>query len=599
MTSPIYPANPATARSESTKLGVDPKGEKIIYTNGRAVVIRDINNPSVAHAYTQHTQTATVARFSPSGFYVASGDVAGNVRVWDVTNPAENILKLGIRPITGRVNDLAWDSESKRIIVGGEGKDKFGAAFFVDSGSSCGEITGHSKPITALSVRQQRPFRAVSGSDDNTLVFHTAVPFKYDKIINTHTRFVRDVGFSPNGDLFASVGSDGKLFFYDGKTAEVKAEATGVDPTRSLMGLSWSPDSTKLATAGADGVVALWDASTAKIAQQWAVGSDVNSQQNGVVYANANTVASVSLSGELNVFDVREPSAKWRVLHGPTKAITAAALDKEQTFYTGSFDGSVKSFAVSSGECSDVSGSGHSARIVGIAPNGKDKVFTAAWDDKVATIAGNEFTSSSIPTKSQPTGVAATSNGVYVASATGLEIIPASGGSAAHIDGALTAVAAQAGPNGDLIALGTGPKKVTLATVAGGKLNTVAEFEDNKGDVLSLAFSADGALLAAGDSAGRIILIDVNAKSVLVSSRWTFHTGRVESLAFSPSGKRLASGGADESIYIWDPSKVLRNVAIKNAHPGGVSGVAWESETKVISAGADACARTWDVPESS
>lgn len=47
------------------------------------------------------------------------------MRVWDVTNPAENILKLGIRPISGRINDLAWDSESKRIIVGGEGKDKW------------------------------------------------------------------------------------------------------------------------------------------------------------------------------------------------------------------------------------------------------------------------------------------------------------------------------------------------------------------------------------------------------------------------------------------------------------------------------------------
>lgn len=36
---PLYPCNPATARGESTKLGVDPKGEKIVYTNGRAVIV--------------------------------------------------------------------------------------------------------------------------------------------------------------------------------------------------------------------------------------------------------------------------------------------------------------------------------------------------------------------------------------------------------------------------------------------------------------------------------------------------------------------------------------------------------------------------------
>lgn len=78
--------------------------------------------------------------------------MAGNVRIWDTTNPEENILKLAARPLAGRINDVAWDSESKRLIVGGEGKDKFGAAFFVDSGSSCGEITGHSKVGRGVAV---------------------------------------------------------------------------------------------------------------------------------------------------------------------------------------------------------------------------------------------------------------------------------------------------------------------------------------------------------------------------------------------------------------------------------------------------------------
>ncbi|BEI85281.1 hypothetical protein CcaverHIS002_0506820 [Cutaneotrichosporon cavernicola] len=594
---PLYPCNPATARGESTKLGADPKGEKIVYTNGRAVIIRDLNNPSSAHAYTQHTQTATVARFSPSGYYIASGDVAGNVRVWDTTNPAENILKLAARPIAGRINDVAWDSESKRLIAGGEGKDRFGAAFFVDSGSSCGEITGHSKPITSLSVRHQRPFRAVSGSDDNSIVFHTAVPFKYDRIIQTHTRFVRDVGFSPNGDVFASVGSDGKLFLYDGKTGEINASADAPDPTRSLMALSWAPDSAHLVTAGADGVVAIWDAAAAQVKQAWSVGADVEAQQNGVVWANPNTIASVSLGGTINVFDVREGKT-WRKLYGPTKAITSSALAPgrdSQTFYTGSFDGTMKSFALGAslgereGECSNVEGVGHTALVAAMASDGTGKVWSAGWDDKVSAISGGQFAASSVPTKAQPTGVAATPHAVYIASPAGLEV--SMGGSSTVVGGACTAVAV----HGDLVATGSG-KKVTIARASGSSLSEVASFEDNKGEVLSLAFSLDGSLLAAGDAAGRIVLIDAKANKVLVSSRWTFHTGRVASLAFSPSGKRLASGGADESIYIWNPEKVVRNVPIKNAHPGGVSGVAWENDTRVVSAGADGCVRTWEVP---
>lgn len=371
------------------------------------------------------------------------------------------------------------------------------------------------------------------------------------------------------------------------------------------MALSWSPDSEQVATAGADGVVALWDVATSKIAQSYSLGSEVEAQQNGVVYANANTVVSVSGSGDLNVFDTRESSSKWRNVYGPTKAITAATLagsGDSQTFYTGSFDGTVKAFSVGSGygdkegECVNVGGTGHSSRIVGLASDGKNKVFTAGWDDKIAAIEGDGFSTSSAPTKAQPTGIAATPSATYVSSAEGLEIIPSAGGPATTHPGAATAVAAFAGSD-DTVAIGVGAKKVVIGKVSHGQVAIEAEYEENKAEVLALAFSPDGSLLAAGDAAGRIVLIDVKDKKVLVSTRWTFHTGRISSIAFSPSGRRIVSGAADESIYIWSVDKILRNVNIKNSHAGGVSSVAWATETKIISAGADACVRTWEVPE--
>ncbi|WWC87902.1 uncharacterized protein L201_002802 [Kwoniella dendrophila CBS 6074] len=602
---PIYPCNPATARSESTKLGVDPKGEKLIYTNGRAVIIRDLNHTALSHAYTQHTQSATVARFSPSGYYAASADVAGNVRVWDVTNP-DNNLKLATRPLSGKINDLAWDGESKRIIVGGEGKDKFGAAFFMDSGSSCGEITGHSKPITSLSVRHQRPFRAISGSDDNSVILHTAVPFKYDKMINTHTRFVRDVAFSPDGELFASVASDGKLFFYDGKSGEVKGEVNRDGSTSSLMACSWNPDSKSIATAGADGIVSIWDASSLKSTQSYTVGSDVQSQQNGIVFAGPNALVSISLSGVLNIFDTRESSStKWRRLHGATKAITASVLsgdnEKEATFYTGSFDGSIKrfdigeSFGEKEGNCDEVNGTGHTANVIGFSNDGKGKVYSAGWDDKVSSIEGDSFSSTSLPIKSQPSGIASTSNGIYVATSSGLEVHPIGGGtSSLLVKEPVSAVAAFSESNSDVIAYGNGKKVVLLSTTSSDK--QIATFEDNKGDILSLSFTSDGKFLASGDSAGRIILIDVAKNETTVSSRWTFHTGRIVDLAWSKSDKRLASVGLDENVYIWDREKVAKNIAIKNAHPGGVTGVSWLGDDKIITAGSDGIVRTWTVP---
>lgn len=137
-------------------------------------------------------------------------DVQGNIRIWDTTQ-AEHILKLTTRPISGRINDLQWDSESKRIICGGDGKELFGHVFLFDSGNSVGEISGHSKAINAVSLRPKRPFRAVTCSDDMTVNFYQGPPYKFVKSINDHTRFVQAVRYAPSGSHFVSAGSDGKV----------------------------------------------------------------------------------------------------------------------------------------------------------------------------------------------------------------------------------------------------------------------------------------------------------------------------------------------------------------------------------------------------
>lgn len=51
--------------------------------------------------------------------------------------------------------------------------------FTFDSGNSVGEITGHSKSINSVAVRQGRPMKIATGSEDFTAVFHEGPPFKF------------------------------------------------------------------------------------------------------------------------------------------------------------------------------------------------------------------------------------------------------------------------------------------------------------------------------------------------------------------------------------------------------------------------------------
>lgn len=50
-------------------------------------------------------------------------DVAGKIRIWDTTQK-EHMLKYEYTPISGKVKDIAWTEDSKRIAVVGDGREK-------------------------------------------------------------------------------------------------------------------------------------------------------------------------------------------------------------------------------------------------------------------------------------------------------------------------------------------------------------------------------------------------------------------------------------------------------------------------------------------
>jgi len=580
----LWVCNPSTARGSSTKLSAS--GSKVIYTNGTNVIIRDLADPAGHSTYSGHLQPATVARFSPTGYYCASGDTSGTVRIWDTVGAdksLKNEVKLGFK-----INDLEWDGESKRIIAVGDGKNSSGAVFTFDTGNSAGEILGHSKPINAVSIRHQRPFRAATASDDTQLAFFEGTPYKYIKTIKTHTRFVQDVRYAPSGDFFASAGADGKVFLYDGKDGSMVAELTDGAHATTVTACSWSKDSKSLVTSSTDSTVKLWDVEARKVVTTWTVGSDVNSQQVGNTWVNEDIV-SLSLSGDLNVFDRREKSRPRQLLCGAQRGITALAVAPSGTLYAGSYDGRVVSYSDNGAE--SLKGDGHTSQVTALAVSDK-KVFSTGFDDCVKEIdlGAGSFTSFSIGTNGQPKDAACDADGVYVITNRGLEYVK--DGKVASKT-ALSYGASAVAASSKLIAIGAEDSKVYLFE-KGAEPKQVGKLESNKGTVTALAFSPDGQLLAAGDSTGRVVLYDAEKKE-LKTSRWTFHSGRITSIAWTSDGKHAASGSLDTHIYIWSVEKPMRNIAIKNAGAGGISGVAWVGPNVVASAGADGCVRTWDI----
>ncbi|KEF52097.1 uncharacterized protein A1O9_11723 [Exophiala aquamarina CBS 119918] len=616
----IYAALPTTTRGQPTPLSADSKGERIAYASNKSIFLRSIDSPAISTQYTQHTATTSVARFSPSGFYVASGDASGIVRVWDSSPNGSGVTKGEYAIISGRINDIAWDGDSQRIIAVGDGKQRYGHCITADSGNTVGEISGHSAQVSAVSIRQQRPLRAATAGDDKNLVFYHGAPFKFNGIPGrgNHTNFVYGVAFSPDGNHLLSVGGDKKIFVYDGKSGEVKTEISdGAEGHNgSIFGVSWSKDSKNFVTCSADRTVKTWDVEAGRVTQTWSLSDTVNvsDQQVGVVWPAGRSdglIISLSLSGQLNYLNTNS-GTPTKVISGHQKNITALATSGEgasTTLWTGSAEGRIVSWDAANGTAETVDGEGHTNIVSGVAVSTADKhpqIYSVGWDDTLRTVdaGAKTFTGKPVSLSSQPKAITTVDGLVVVAQ---LESVIVYCDSEEDGELPLKSTPTSLASSGSTVAIGSQDSSLRLFSVVPGKAPkqiTVVE-QVSATPLTAISFSADGTLVATGTAAGKIFVYKVAgggltglmtgaASLELVTDRWSAHTGKITAIAWNPEGTGAVSGSLDTNLFVWSLKEPGKRTKETNAHKEGVNGVVWVGDT-VYSTGADAAVKKWKV----
>jgi WD40 repeat protein len=495
-------------------------------------------------------------------------------------------LKLATRPISGRINDIAWDSESKRIIAVGDGKERYGHAFSFDTGNSVGEIIGHSKTINSCCIKPSRPFRAVTCSDDMQVNFYHGPPFKFNKSLSDHTRFVQCVRYSSDGAHFISCSSDGQIILYDGTSGDKKGNFTG--HSGGVFSVSWgSPKS--FVSASADKTVKFWDVENMKVSSSLTLGDQVDDQQVGVLWV-ADQVLSLSLNGDLNYIDPRT-SVVSRKVYGHQKAITAFAIDKStNTFYSGSYDGKVYNWK--DGLATPVSGVGHTNQVCCLSLNGEKNGYSVGLDDKFKCVdlVQKSFTNISIPTQGLPKCVSSVADTTAVATVKGVQLIK-DGKEVGFKSLSYSALAVAVSSNGKNIAVGGEDQKVSLYDSS---LNLLKSSQAHRGHITVLAYSPDGKYIAAGDADRKIVVYDSSTLDAVITE-WVSHTAKVNCMSWSDDSKFLVSGGLDRDIYVWSVDNPLKSASIKGAHQEGVTGIGFLEKGVVASVGQDACLKVWSV----
>ncbi|KAJ0069043.1 hypothetical protein NL108_016658, partial [Boleophthalmus pectinirostris] len=523
-------------------------------------------NPVIADVYTEHAHPVHVAKYAPSGFYIASGDASGKVRIWDTTQK-EHLLKYEYQPISGKVLDIAWTEDSKRIAVVGDGREKFASVFLWDSGSSVGELTGHSKLINSVDIRQKRPYRIATGSDDTTAEFFEGPPFKFKFTLKEHSQFVNCVRFSPDGSHFATAGADGQIFLYDGQKGEL-VRSLGGDKAHNggIYAISWSPDSSQLISASGDRTVKLWDVESGAAATTFSVGSEVGDQQLGCLWQK-NHLLSVSLSGNINYLDKNNPTRPIRVLKGHSKSIQCLTVHKgdgRSFIYSGRsvccfFDGRAPRWDSDSGETECFSGKGHTNSVSRICVNENHELVSCSMDDTV------RFTSTSateyslcvlssgdvVKMDSQPKSVSVSSGGLaLVVCIKGIVLLKDKRKVFTLDDLDFEPEVGALQPGGATAAVGDSEGKIHLFSVSGGALSSTDPILEAKGKLTDLGFSPDGAFLAALDE-NKVLTVFSVADNYAVKGHFYGHHAKPVTLSWNPDCEHLATGGMDMNVYVW------------------------------------------------
>lgn len=597
----VFASLPQMERGVAKVIGGDPKGNNFLYTNGKCVIIRNIENPAIADIYTEHAHPVTVAKYAPSGFYIASGDASGKVRIWDTTQK-EHLLKYEYTPISGKIKDIAWTEDSKRMAVVGDGREKFGAVFLWDTGSSVGEVSGHSKLINSVDIRQKRPYRLATASDDTTGSFFEGPPFKFKFTILDHNQFVNCVRFSPDGSRMVTAGADGQIFVYDGATGERVGSLGGEKAHKGgIYAVSWSPDSSQLISASGDKTVKLWDVGAGTAVTTFNMGTDVADQQLGCLWQKDHLL-SISLSGYINYLDKNNPERPIRTVKGHTKSIQCLTVHKSggrPYIYSGSHDGHINYWDADTGDNDCFAGKGHSNQVSKMVTNEADELATCSMDDtlRYTNINKKEYSASDVVKMDfQPKSLQVAPGGLSLAVCIGQIVLLKDKKKVFTLDNLdYEPEVGVIHPGGSTAAVGGADGKVHLYSIQGNTLKDEGKTVEVKGPVTDMAYSNDGAYLAVIDERKVATALTV-ADNYSVKNEFYGHHAKPVTLAWSPDNEHFATGGMDMLVFIWTVGDADTRMKLPDTHRlHHVSGLAWVDEHTLVTASHDASIKQWTI----
>ena len=328
--------------------------------------------------------------------------------------------------------------------------------------------------------------------------------------LDAHRGGVYAARFSPDGEIIATAGEDGKAKIWD-LSGQQLAELKG--HRGPVYNLSFSPDGKEIATAGQDGTVRLWDLSGRQLQQTKAYKDRVSSVS---FSPNGKLLLTASDDGRIKLWN--RSGQQQAELKGHSGLVYAANFSPggEQIAAAGQ-DGKVRLWNLSGQQLIELEGDRGQVSNLSFSPDGR--YLASAGEESTVTLWDLS--------KKQVQELNQHRYRVYGVSFS---------------------------PDGQRLATAGGDGTVILWSLSEELPILLTRLESHQGLVYDLSFSPDGQHLVTAGEDGTARLWNISEKSGQQLARWRGHLGLVNDVSFSPNGKFVATAGGDGNARIWNLS---------------------------------------------
>ncbi len=216
-----------------------------------------------------HSKSVQAVVYSPDGKRIASASEDGTVMIWNAGTGER--VKLLTSSNTWSLDTIAFSPDGQLIAAAGfDGEIKL---WHTVSGLGVGTVKGHTSYVSSLNFSPDGK-SLVSTSYDNTLRFwkiafnqwlffgKVANAKKSHVFINIHAGWVCNAVFSPDGEMFATVGEDGSVQLWDSQQGKLLKTLKGhEDMTQAI---AFSRNGKMLISSGKDETLRVWNVATGK-----------------------------------------------------------------------------------------------------------------------------------------------------------------------------------------------------------------------------------------------------------------------------------------------------------------------------------------------